>query len=115
MGVAAAMTTPGSIALAFRLFTADGLRVRAMTLISTVGLGTILSLNPTFKMGYLPGLPDKIGEARVLFNPSWAVGVNAGISAEKKEAPLKFVDHGLNISIAAPAMSQKSLNCDPLS
>jgi MFS family permease len=31
MGVAAAMTTPGSIALAFRLFTSDGLRVRAMT------------------------------------------------------------------------------------
>ncbi|USX53367.1 MFS transporter [Lentzea sp. HUAS12] len=38
MGVAAAMTTPGSIALAFRLFQADDLRVRAMTLISTVGL-----------------------------------------------------------------------------
>lgn len=38
MGVAAAMTTPGSIALAFRLFVDDGLRVRAMTLISTVGL-----------------------------------------------------------------------------
>ncbi|MEU7478167.1 MFS transporter [Lentzea sp. NPDC042327] len=37
-GVAAAMTTPGSIALAFRLFRADDLRVRAMTLISTVGL-----------------------------------------------------------------------------
>ena len=38
MGVAAAMTTPGSMALAFRLFEKDGLRVRAMTLISTVGL-----------------------------------------------------------------------------
>jgi MFS family permease len=38
MGVAAAMTTPGSMALAFRLFADDGLRVRAMTLISTVGL-----------------------------------------------------------------------------
>ncbi|MET9224305.1 MFS transporter [Lentzea sp. NPDC003310] len=38
MGVAAAMTTPGSIALAFRLFATDDLRVRAMTLISTVGL-----------------------------------------------------------------------------
>src|SRR3954451_24272712 len=37
-GVAAAMTTPGSAALAFRLFDDDGLRVRAMTLISTVGL-----------------------------------------------------------------------------
>ena len=38
MGVAAAMTTPGSMALAFRLFEADGLRVRAMTVISTVGM-----------------------------------------------------------------------------
>jgi MFS family permease len=38
MGLAAAMTTPGSMALAFRLFDHDGLRVRALTLISTVGL-----------------------------------------------------------------------------
>ncbi|MFD9738372.1 MFS transporter [Umezawaea sp. NPDC059074] len=38
MGVAAAMTTPGSLALAFRLFDDDGLRVRATALISTVGL-----------------------------------------------------------------------------
>src|ERR1700709_1478171 len=36
MGIAAAMTTPGSIALAFRLFGTDRLRVRAMTPISTV-------------------------------------------------------------------------------
>jgi len=38
MGIAAAMTTPGSMALAFRLFREDGLRVRAINLISTVGL-----------------------------------------------------------------------------
>ncbi|GAA3561335.1 MFS transporter [Microlunatus spumicola] len=38
MGLAAAMTTPGSMALAFRLFDDEGLRVRAITLISTVGL-----------------------------------------------------------------------------
>lgn len=38
MGVAAAMTTPGSLALAFRLFRSDEARVRATTLISTVGL-----------------------------------------------------------------------------
>ena len=38
MGVAAAMTTPGSLALAFRLFRSDDARVRATTLISTVGL-----------------------------------------------------------------------------
>jgi MFS family permease len=46
MGVAAAMTTPGSIALAYRLFPEDGLRVRAISLISTVGiLG--LAVGPT--------------------------------------------------------------------
>jgi MFS family permease len=46
MGIAAAMTTPGSIALAFRLFEGDTLRVRAMTLISTVGL-VGLAIGPT--------------------------------------------------------------------
>ncbi len=46
MGVAAAMTTPGSMALAFRLFDDDGLRVRATTLISTVGL-VGLAIGPT--------------------------------------------------------------------
>ncbi|GIF19036.1 MFS family permease [Actinoplanes tereljensis] len=46
MGVAAAMTTPGSAALAFRLFEDDTLRVRAMTLISTVGL-IGLAIGPT--------------------------------------------------------------------
>jgi MFS family permease len=38
MGVAAAMTTPLSMALAFRLFDEEGLRVRALTVITTVGL-----------------------------------------------------------------------------
>ncbi|OXM42529.1 MFS transporter, partial [Amycolatopsis thailandensis] len=46
MGVAAAMTTPGSLALAFRLFDEDVLRVRATTVISTVGL-VGLALGPT--------------------------------------------------------------------
>jgi MFS family permease len=46
MGAAAAMTTPGSIALAFRLFDEEGLRVRAITLISTVGL-VGLAVGPT--------------------------------------------------------------------
>lgn len=55
-GVAAAMTAPGSMALAFRLFDSDELRVRAMNVISTVGLfgtavgpiggGFILALAP---------------------------------------------------------------------
>ena len=46
MGIAAAMTTPGSIALAFRLFDGDTLRVRAMSLITTVGL-VGLAIGPT--------------------------------------------------------------------
>src|SRR5690242_20423529 len=46
MGVAAAMTTPGSMALAFRLFDEDTTRVRAITLISTVGLAG-LAIGPT--------------------------------------------------------------------
>lgn len=46
MGVAAAMTTPGSLALAFRLFEDDTLRVRATTVISTVGL-VGLAVGPT--------------------------------------------------------------------
>jgi MFS family permease len=56
MGVAAAMTTPGSIALAFRLFDGDTLRVRAMTLISTVGL-VGLAIGPTaggFVLSFAP-------------------------------------------------------------
>ncbi len=46
MGIAAAMTTPGSMALAFRLFDQESLRVRAITLISTVGL-VGLAIGPT--------------------------------------------------------------------
>ena len=56
MGIAAAMTTPGSMALAFRLFDTESLRIRAITVISTVGLvgmaigptvgGLVLSIAP---------------------------------------------------------------------
>lgn len=46
MGVAAAMTTPGSMALAFRLFDEEDLRVRALTVISTAGL-VGLAVGPT--------------------------------------------------------------------
>lgn len=55
-GIAAAMTTPGTISLAFRLFEDDKLRIRAISAISTVGLvglaagpvlgGLLLSLLP---------------------------------------------------------------------
>jgi len=45
-GGAAAMTTPGSMALAFRLFSTDDLRVRALSVISTAGL-VGLAIGPT--------------------------------------------------------------------
>jgi MFS family permease len=56
MGVAAAMTTPGSMALAFRLFGTESLRVRAITVISTVGL-VGLAIGPTiggFVLAFAP-------------------------------------------------------------
>lgn len=56
VGIAAAMTAPGSMALSFRLFDDDALRVRATALISTVGFiglmigptagGLVLSIAP---------------------------------------------------------------------
>lgn len=85
MGIAAAMTTPGSAALAFRLFEENGLRVRAMTLISTVGL-VGMAIGPT-----LGGLVLTIAPWQVLLllNAPIAVlaiiGVRSGIAADRTE------------------------------
>ncbi|GLY34932.1 MFS transporter [Amycolatopsis sp. NBRC 101858] len=82
MGVAAAMTTPGSMALAFRLFGDDGLRVRATTLISTVGL-VGLAIGPTaggFVLAIAPWqvlLLVNVPVAALAF-----VGVRFGIAAD---------------------------------
>ena len=82
-GVAAAMTTPGSIALAFRLFETDGLRVRALTLISTVGL-VGLSIGPTAGGLVLAVAPWQV---LLLVNVPIAVvallGVRAGVAADR--------------------------------
>jgi MFS family permease len=82
MGVAAAMTTPGSIALAFRLFSEDGLRVRAMTLISTVGL-VGLAIGPTAGGFVLAIAPWQV---LLLVNVPIAalaiIGVRTGIAAD---------------------------------
>jgi MFS family permease len=82
MGVAAAMTTPGSMALAFRLFEDDGLRVRATTLISTVGL-VGLAIGPTAGGFVLAVAPWQV---LLLVNVPIAVlaivGVRAGIAAD---------------------------------
>lgn len=82
MGVAAAMTTPGSMALAFRLFAADDLRVKAMTVISTVGL-VGLAIGPTVGGLVLAVAPWQV---LLLVNVPIAalaiVGVRLGIPAD---------------------------------
>jgi hypothetical protein len=82
MGIAAAMTTPGSMALAFRLFDEDGLRVRATTLISTVGL-VGLAIGPTVGGFVLAVAPWQV---LLLVNVPIAVlaiiGVRVGIAAD---------------------------------
>jgi MFS family permease len=83
MGVAAAMTTPGSGALAFRLFSEDGLRVRALTLVSTVGL-VGLAIGPTVGGLVLAVAPWQV---LLLINVPIAVlaiiGVRLGIAADE--------------------------------
>ena len=83
MGIAAAMTTPGSMALAFRLFEEDGLRVRAITLISTVGL-VGLAIGPTVGGFVLAIAPWQV---LLLVNVPIAVlaiiGVRVGIAADE--------------------------------
>ncbi|WP_033289276.1 MFS transporter [Amycolatopsis jejuensis] len=82
MGVAAAMTTPGSLALAFRLFPGDRLRVRATTLISTVGI-VGLAVGPTAGGLVLAIAPWQV---LLLVNVPIAalafVGIRAGIPAD---------------------------------
>ncbi|WP_232668258.1 MFS transporter [Pseudonocardia sp. TRM90224] len=82
MGVAAAMTTPGSLALAFRLFDRDDLRVRATTLISTVGM-VGLAVGPTSGGFVLAVAPWQV---LLLVNAPVAmlaiIGVRTGIAAD---------------------------------
>lgn len=95
MGVAAAMTTPGSLALAFRLFDDEQLRVRAMTLISTVGL-VGLAIGPT-----VGGLVLSFAPWQVLLLANAPVAVIAiicirrGVAADRPEelhpAPIDVV------------------------
>jgi MFS family permease len=83
MGIAAAMTTPGSIALAFRLFEGDKLRVRAMSLITTVGL-VGLAVGPTAGGLVLAIAPWQV---LLLINVPIAVlafvGIRAGIAPDE--------------------------------
>lgn len=85
MGIAAAMTTPGSMALGFRLFDDDGLRVRAITLISTVGL-VGLAIGPTVGGFVLAVAPWQV---LLLVNVPIAalafVGIRAGIARDRPD------------------------------
>jgi MFS family permease len=85
MGIAAAMTTPGTIAMTFRLFEDDKLRIRAISAITTVGLvglaggpiagGLLLSFAPW--------------QALLLINVPISIlaflGIRAGIKPEKED------------------------------
>ena len=85
MGIAAAMTTPGTIAMAFRLFEDDKLRIRAISAITTVGLvglaggpiagGLLLSVAPW--------------QTLLLINVPIAIlaflGIRSGIKPEKED------------------------------
>ena len=85
MGIAAAMTTPGSMALAFRLFDEDDLRVRAITVISTAGL-VGLAIGPTvggFVLAFAPW------QVLLLINVPIAIlaflGIRFGVAADSPE------------------------------
>ncbi|WP_268750646.1 MFS transporter [Agreia sp. Leaf244] len=82
MGIAAAMTTPGSMALAFRLFGTDDLRVRAITVISTAGL-VGLAVGPTAGGLALAVAPWQV---LLLINVPIAalafIGIRAGVAAD---------------------------------
>jgi MFS family permease len=83
MGIAAAMTTPGTMSLAFRLFEDDSLRLRAINLISTVGL-VGLAIGPTVGGFVLAIAPWQV---LLLVNVPIAVlaiiGVRVGIAADE--------------------------------
>ncbi len=94
MGLAAAMTTPGSMALAFRLFADDSLRIRAITLISTVGL-VGMAIGPTLGGLVLSVLPWQV---LLLVNVPIAVlayiGIRQGIAADR---PSELHDQPLDL------------------
>lgn len=113
MGVAAAMTTPGSLALAFRLFRSDDARVRATTLISTVGLvglaigpavgGLVLSWAP-WQTLLLVNVP-----VALVAGIGIRVGIPADDPAELHRAPIDVVGAltgtaAVVLLLAAPTM-----------
>jgi MFS family permease len=113
MGIAAAMTTPGSMALAFRLFAEDDLRVRATTLISTVGL-VGLAIGPAVGGFVLAIAPWQV---LLLVNVPIAalaiIGIRAGIAADDAadlhRDPVDFTGAGLSTATIALALIAPTL------
>lgn len=95
MGLAAAMTAPGAMSLAFRLFTEDEQRVRAINLISTVGL-VGLAAGPVVGGAVLAVLPWR---SLLVVNAPLAllawVGIRCGVApddpAEAHREPLDIL------------------------
>lgn len=115
-GIAAAMTTPGAMALAFRLFDEDTLRLRAITLISTVGL-VGLAVGPT-----VGGLVVQIAPWQVLLlvNVPIAVlaiiGITRGVAADRStdlhHDPLDLPGAALGTAAIVPALVAPTLFVD---
>ncbi|WP_448060780.1 MFS transporter [Cellulomonas hominis] len=100
MGVAAAMTAPGSMALSFRLFEENALRVRATAVISTVGLVGV-AVGPTIGGLLLAVVP---WQALLVVNAPIAVvsaiairfGIAADTLAELHREPLDVAGAALS-------------------
>jgi hypothetical protein len=113
MGVAAAMTTPGSMALAFRLFTSDRLRMSAITLISTVGL-VGLAIGPVVGGFVLTVAPWQV---LLLVNVPVAAlafaGIRAGIEPDRPDqlhrAPLDLLGAALGTAAIVLALVAPTL------
>ncbi|MBF4590852.1 MFS transporter [Curtobacterium sp. VKM Ac-1395] len=116
MGVAAAMTTPGSMALAFRLFDTEDLRVRALTVISTAGL-VGLAIGPTIGGLVLAVAPWQV---LLLANAPIAlvafVGIRTGIGPDTAEglhrAPIDLAGAVLGTATIAGALVTPTLAVD---
>lgn len=104
MGIAAAMTTPGTMALAFRMFEDDKVRVKALTLITTVGLVGLASgpIVGGFLLSVVPW------QSLLLINVPIAIlallGIRAGIKPEGKDEL-----HQVPIDIAGAALGTLSI------
>lgn len=95
MGIAAAMTTPGAMALAFRMFDDEGLRVRALNIITTVGL-VGLAAGPT-----AGGLIVQIAPWQVLLLVNVPIALLAFIGVQRgivKDAPEELHHDPIDIS-----------------